>query len=210
MQPRAVSCLKMRANTIGSGFSGSILMASATYLAPRHSAFRSRTLPSGLVGRRSPSKRCETLTMNKARLAALVTAVSETFMKSSKPQNCLASRTPKAELNLEPQAIIVDQRVAGERQVATEQNDMSPGLGLQIDFDQDHNIERLAELLVQALHLIRARFDLLNGRGVLQVLSWQVLVIEPVTVFLVRPMPLVEAVIGQVQGRVTTQLRNQV
>jgi len=117
--------------------SGSILMASATYLAPRHSAFRSRTLPSGLAGRRSPSKRRATLIMNKARFAALVTAVSETFLKSSRPQYCLASRSPQAELDLEAQAIIVDQRVIGERQVATEQHDMGPSLGLQIDFDQD-------------------------------------------------------------------------
>ena len=104
---------------------------------------------------------------------------------------------------------MVDQRVVSERQVATEQNDMGPGLGLQIDFDQDHDIERLAELLVQALHLIDARFDLLSGRGLLQVLSWQGLVSEPVTVFLVRSMPLVEAGIGQIQGRVTAQLGNQ-
>ena len=62
---------------------------------------------------------------------------------------------------------------------------------------------------MQALHLIDARFDLLGGRGLLQVLSGQVLVIEPVTVLLVRPMPLVEAVIGQIQGRVTAQLGNQ-
>jgi hypothetical protein len=97
---------------------------------------------------------------------------------------------------LEPQAIIVDQRGIGELQVATEQNDMGPSLGLQIDFDQDHDIERLAELLMQALHLIDARFDLFDGRGLHQVLSGQVLVSEPVTVFLVRPMPLVGAVIG--------------
>ena len=92
MRPNAASLLKMRANRIGSGFCGSISMASVTYLLPRQSALRSKRLHSGSVDRRSLSKRWDRLTMNKDRLAALVTAVSDTFMKSSGPQYCLASR----------------------------------------------------------------------------------------------------------------------
>ena len=41
---QAGNLVRILANKIGSGFSGSIFIVSSTYLEPRQSAFRSRTL----------------------------------------------------------------------------------------------------------------------------------------------------------------------
>ena len=86
--------------------------------------------------------------MNKDKLAALVTAVGLTFMKSSKPQNCFASRTPKAELNLESQRVIIDQIFAGQFEITAKQNDVPPGMGKEVRFDEDDHIEQHREILV--------------------------------------------------------------
>ena len=63
--------------------------------------------------------------MKNDRLAALVTAVSLTFMKSSKPQYCLASR--KLNSIWKRKAVKLDDFIVSQFQVSAEQNDV--GLG---------------------------------------------------------------------------------
>jgi site-specific DNA recombinase len=50
--------------------------------------------------------------------------------------------------DLEAQAIIIDQLVIGERQIAGKQDHMGASPGLPMGFDDDHDVEWLAELLM--------------------------------------------------------------
>ena len=100
---------------------------------------------------------------------------------------------PKVELNLESQAIIVNQFVVGEREIAAEQGDMGASLRLQMRFEDNHDVERLAKLSMQASNMVHASFDLVFNDRLFQVFDWQVLVIQLVAVFAVRPMPFVRA-----------------
>jgi hypothetical protein len=93
IRPMPAILVKICANKTGSGFSGSIVIVSVTSLSARNRAFKSRRLQAGSLWRPSCRTWYDTLTMNKDRCAAFVTAVSVTFMKSAKPQYCLASRT---------------------------------------------------------------------------------------------------------------------
>ena len=72
---------------------------------------------------------------------------------------------------------------------------MGPSLGLQIDFDNDCDVERLAELLVEALHLVNAGFDRVGGGRFLEVCVRQMAVVQLVTVFAVWSMAAVGAII---------------
>ena len=79
---------------------------------------------------------------------------------------------------------------------------MCASLGLQVGVDDDHDIERLAKLLVQGLDLIDARLDLALGCRFFETLVRQVPIIQLVAIFAVRSMSLIGAIIRQVQGRV--------
>ena len=105
--------------------------------------------------------------MNKDKLAALVTAVGLTFMKSSRPQNCLASRKLNSIWNL--RAVIIDQILAGQFQIAAEQDDVRPGLGAQVGFDDDDHIERLREIRVEELDLIDAGLDIILHGSIFEI-----------------------------------------
>src|SRR2546426_11687803 len=77
---------------MASGISGSNFNVSTTYFRPRNHTLRSLTLHAGHWARIGVIRAWETLTMNMARLALLYTGLSLTFMKSSSPQYCFASR----------------------------------------------------------------------------------------------------------------------
>lgn len=95
--------------------------------------------------------------MRKARLTALVTACSETFMKSSSPQYCLASilfGIAEVELNLKAQAVEIDDLLSRKAQIGAEQQDMSAFGGVQVGFNNDDQVERVSKLLVQDGELV--------------------------------------------------------
>jgi site-specific DNA recombinase len=111
--------------------------------------------------------------------------------------------------DLKAQAIIVDQLSLGQRQIAGEQDDVGASLGLPIGLDDDHDVELLAELLVQGDGLVNPGFDRAFGLGCFETGVRQVAIVEFGAVLAMRTMPLVRPVIEQVQGGVAAQLGNQ-
>jgi hypothetical protein len=72
---------------------------------------------------------------------------------------------------------------------------MGASSGLPVGLDDDHDVERLAELLVQGLGLVNAGFDLARGCRFLEALVRQMRIVQLGAIFAVRSMPLIGAVI---------------
>src|SRR5215213_5743876 len=119
-------------------------------------------------------------------------------------------RVAKGELQLEPQAIRVDQLVGWERQITTEHQDMRLGVRFQIGLDNAHHIKQLGEGLVSRLELINAGFDVLLDAGLAQIALGNAARLELVAVDALGATPGVWAVIGLIQGTVRAQFTNQV
>ena len=69
-------------------------------------------------------------------------------------------RVSKIELQLEAQAIIVDQVLIPQRQITTEEHHMSGLVSLQLCFDDDDNVQHLGKLLMPERHLVYLGLDL--------------------------------------------------
>ena len=55
----------------------------------------------------------------------------------------------EVKLNVKPQALVVHKRRIGQGQVTAEQEDMGADLGTQVGLDDDDDMQRLWELLVE-------------------------------------------------------------
>ncbi len=106
----------------------------------------------------------------------------------------------EVELDLETQAIVVNELVIGQVEVTAEQNDVSSGLGFEIGFDDDDHIQGVGKELVPHGHLIDTGLDtILHGRS-FEVLVWDASIVEFVTIFSARAEFLLRPLIRKVQG----------
>lgn len=94
-------------------------------------------------------------------------------------------------------------------QVATEQDNMGTGTGLQVGLDDDDHIEGLGKLLVQQGGLVDTLLEAIFDTKALEMLLWQSLVVELVAILVTRATASIWAFLGQVQGGITTQLGDQ-
>ena len=62
-------------------------------------------------------------------------------------------------LDLEAQAVKVNQLIVSQFQITAKQDDMRPGFGFQVDLEQDDHVQRLRELPMEQMHLVSAGFD---------------------------------------------------
>jgi hypothetical protein len=113
-------------------------------------------------------------------------------------------------LDLKPQTVIVHKWRVGEFQVTAEQEDMGVGLCAQVGLDDDDDMQRLRELLVQQVRLVYARLDLSFYGCLLEVLRWHVGIIHLATVLATRPPSGIGAGVGEVQCGIAPQFGNQV
>src|SRR5207248_8372449 len=113
-------------------------------------------------------------------------------------------------LDLEPQAIIVYEGRGGQCEITAKQEDMGLGLRVQVGLDDDDDMQRLPERLVEQLRLVHLGLDVpLNRRG-LQVLLWNVIVMHLVAILATWASPGIGASVGEVQRRVSAQLGDEV
>ena len=84
----------------------------------------------------------------------------------------------EVELDLETEAVVVNQRVVGQLQVAAEQDDMRPGAHLQGSLDDDHDVQQLVKLFMKQFCLINAGLDVFFDTGLLQVLAGNTTIVE--------------------------------
>src|SRR5215468_5573320 len=113
-------------------------------------------------------------------------------------------------LQLEPQAIIVDEECIRQVQVTAEQHDMGMGVGAQVGLGKDDDIQRPRALLVEQLRLVDTGLDRPRHRGLLKVLPWEVGVIHFVAILAMGTSASIGPGIGEVQGRIAPQLGNEV
>ena len=87
---------------------------------------------------------------------------------------------------------------------------MGLGLRVQVGRDDDDDIQRLHERLVEQLRLVHLGLDVpLNRRG-LQVVLWNVIVMHLVAILAPWASPGIGASVGEVQRRVSAQLGDEV
>ena len=116
----------------------------------------------------------------------------------------------EVELDLETEAVVVNQRVVGQLQVAAEQDDMRPGARrLQGSLDDDHDVQQLVKLFMKQFCLINAGLDVFFDTGLLQVLAGNTTIVEFIVIFARWPVTAVGAFVGEIQSRIATQLGNQ-
>ena len=116
----------------------------------------------------------------------------------------------EVKLDLEPQALVVHKRRIGQGQVTAAQDDMGAGLGAQVCFRDDDDMQRLGKLFVEQLPLIHAGLDVPLHSGLCAVLLWEVVVIDLGAIFAMRTVPGIGTDVGEVQCRIAPQLGNQV
>jgi hypothetical protein len=115
---------------------------------------------------------------------------------------------PHVTLDLETQALVVPQRVVGDLLVAAEQDTMSPGVRLQVHLDDDDDIQRVCECLVEQWRLVQTGLDVPLHRGLFEVLGRDVGVLPLAAIRAMRPPPGIGASGGEVQYRIVAQLGN--
>ncbi len=72
--------------------------------------------------------------------------------------------------SLESQAVIVNQFVVRQFQIAGKQDHIGPGFGCQVGSEQNDHVQRVWEILVEQLHLVSAGVEAIFDLGFLQVL----------------------------------------
>ena len=77
-------------------------------------------------------------------------------------------------LDLEAQAVIIDDLVVGLLEVTAEQVHVGDGARLCVGLGDDHHIERLGKILVQHLDLINAGINISVDVDFHQILIWDV------------------------------------
>src|SRR4029453_12191555 len=118
-------------------------------------------------------------------------------------------RISKIELQLEAQAIIVDQVIIPQRHITTEEHHMSGLASLQIGFDDDDNIQHLGKLLMPERHLVNVGlYPFINRRG-LQVCRRNIPIVQLLAIFAPWSTPTVRAIIGKIESGIIPQLRDQ-
>ena len=75
------------------------------------------------------------------------------------------------ELDLEPEAVIVNQFIISQLQVTTEQDHKGAGLGFEIEFVDDDYIELVGKEFVPHGHLINVGLDALQNGGFFKILG---------------------------------------
>src|SRR5918992_762263 len=110
----------------------------------------------------------------------------------------------EVELDLETEAIMSNQLVIGQLQVAAEQDDMRPSARLQVSLGDDHDVQRLAKLFMKQFCLINAGLDVFFDTGLLQVLVGNTTIVEFIAIFTRWPVTAVGAFVGEIQSRVAT------
>lgn len=117
---------------------------------------------------------------------------------------------PNVTLALETQALVVPQRVVGALLVAAEQKNMPPGVGVQVHRDDDDDIQRVCECLVEHLRLVQTGLDVPLHRGLFAVWGRDIGVLHFAAIRAMRPPPGIGASLGDVPYRIVPQLGNQV
>ena len=115
----------------------------------------------------------------------------------------------EVELDLETEAVVVNQLVVGQLQVAAEQDDMRPGARSQVSLEDNHDVQRLAKLFMKQFCLINAALDVFFDTGPLQVLVGNTTIVEFIAIFARWPVTPIGVFVGEIQSRVATQLGNQ-
>ena len=116
----------------------------------------------------------------------------------------------EVELDLEAQAIVVNQGIVCEFEITAEKHRMCADATLQIGFDQDHDIEWVGKALVQHRGLVNISANplVLTGRHLITL--WNGLIIELVARATTGARLLLFTLVLEVERRIVTQFRDQV
>ena len=87
---------------------------------------------------------------------------------------------------------------------------MGPGLGGEVCFDNDDDVEGNREILVEELSLVDAGLEAVFNAGTLQVLFVDVVIIQALSVFAMRATSRIGTLKRQAQGGIPAQLGDQV
>ena len=96
--------------------------------------------------------------------------------------------------------------LAGQREITSEQNDVTPSMGSEILFDDDDHIERHRKIGVQKLGLESARLETVFHDGGLEIVLRDVGIIHPFSIFAAMTI----AIPRKAQSCIPSQLGDQV
>ena len=113
------------------------------------------------------------------------------------------------ELDLEPEAVIVNQLIVSQFQVATEQDHIGAGLGFEIEFVDDDHIEWVRKEFVPHGHVIEVGLDAVQDGGFFKILVRNMGIVEFSSILFAGAPFLLGAGIREIEGGVSPQLGNQ-
>lgn len=114
------------------------------------------------------------------------------------------------ELQLEAQAVVVNELWMAQVQVGAKENDMSASLGSELGLDDDHDIERFGKLLIPQLRLVDVGANAVLSGCLPQIAGGNVGVVEFVTVLGMRATTRVSPYVREIEGSIIAQLGNEV
>lgn len=115
----------------------------------------------------------------------------------------------EVELDLETKAIIVDQFVESQRQVAAEKDNPGHFLSVEVGFDNDDHIEFIGDEFVPQGHLIDVGVDAIQEGGLFKIFVGDMAIIQFGSIFFVGPPLFLWPVVGKVEGRVIAQFGDE-
>jgi len=117
---------------------------------------------------------------------------------------------PEIKLDLEAQAVVIDELVKGKLTVTAEQVHVGEGTRLQVDLGDDNHIEWLRKSLVQHLRLINVGLNIFVNGSFHEIFGWHVAIVDLGAVHPVSASATVRTIIRKIQSRITTEFGDQV
>ena len=124
-------------------------------------------------------------------------------------------QTPKlfgvaeVEFDLETKAVIVEEFVESQLQVAAEKDNVGHFLRVEVGFDNDDNIEFIGDEFVPHGHLIDFGLDALKQGSLFEIFVGDMLVIEFGSILFVCATLFLWPVVGKIEGRVIAQFGDE-
>ena len=113
------------------------------------------------------------------------------------------------ELDLEAQAVIIDQLFVTQLQIAAKEHDMGAFVGLEVRFHDNDNIEQLSKLFVQHLDLVYVGLDVVFHTAVFQVAMRDVGIVHLFAVLAPPSSAAIRPLVREIEGSIMAHLGNE-
>ena len=112
------------------------------------------------------------------------------------------------ELDLEAQAVIIDQLRVTQIQIAAKEHDMGAFVGREVRFHDDDDMKRLSKLCAHHLGLVDVGLDVVFHATLFQVATWDVGIVNLFAILATRASASIRSLVREREGSIMAQLGN--